>query len=238
MPTCARCRGRRSRSVFVSTSNGSTNRAISNEYTLADLERLGGRDLLFGNGEEHRHNGGGGEGYGHVMFLNIRELVRPVSIGVGITGRDPDWPPLRPGIAQARDRRATVVWCHNRLGHEDVPSWLGGLVDAQNIFDGGSTGSYAESFYRYLNIGLKVPFSAGTDWFIYDFSRVYARLEGPLTVPDWLAALKARPHVHQQRPAARFRVGASQPGDTIRLAQPGNYDFRRATGRHDFRQLG
>lgn len=75
---------------------------ISNAYTAADLEHFGGKGLLFGNGEEHRHNFAGfGEGYGHVMFLNIGKLVRPVSIGAGIMGEGPDWPPLRRGITLA-----------------------------------------------------------------------------------------------------------------------------------------
>ena len=212
---------------------------ISNEYSLADLERLGGPDLHFGNGQEHRHNfERGGEGYGHVMFLDLPERVPPVSIGAGLTGLGPDWPPLRTGIGRARDQRATVVWCHNRFGHEDVPSWLDGLVDAQNIFDGGSTGSYADTFYRYLNIGLKVPFSAGTDWFIYDFSRVYVRVEGPLTVPSWLAALKAGRTFISNGPLLEFHVGTSQAGDTIRLEQPEILTVSgRATGRHDFQEL-
>ncbi|MBI4663056.1 MAG: CehA/McbA family metallohydrolase [Verrucomicrobia bacterium] len=212
---------------------------ISNGYTLADLQRLGGPGLLFGNGEEHRHNFEGfGEGYGHVMFLNIRQLVRPVSIGVGITGEGPDWPPLRRGIAQARGDGATVIWCHNTFGHEDVPDWLAGLLHAHNIFDGGAHGSYEDSFYRYLNLGLKLPFSTGTDWFIYDFSRVYARLEQALTVPNWLQALAAGRTFISNGPLLEFHAGKSQSGDTLRLSSPTNLAvFGRAKGRHNFNKL-
>lgn len=214
-------------------------RYISNEYTLADLQGFGGSGLLFGNGQEHRHNfAGNREGYGHVMFLNIRQLVQPVSIGPTITGRGPDWPPLRRGITQARSEAATVIWCHNSFGHEDVPDWLAGLIDAHNIFDGGSQGSYEDTFYRYLNIGLKVPFSTGTDWFIYDFSRVYARLTKALTVQNWLAALAAGRTFISNGPLLEFRVGQSEVGDTIQLSQPEKLPISgRAKGRHDFKRI-
>lgn len=212
---------------------------ISNEYTLADLQGFGGSGLLFGNGQEHRHNfEGNREGYGHVMFLNIRQLVRPVSIGPTITGGGFDWPPLQRGITQARREAATVIWCHNSFGHEDVPDWLAGLIDAHNIFDGGSQGSYEDTFYRYLNIGLRVPFSTGTDWFIYDFSRVYARLTTALTVQDWLAALAAGRTFISNGPLLEFHVGRSEVGDTIQLSQPGKIPISgRAKGRHDFKRL-
>jgi len=151
---------------------------VSNTYTKHQLQQLSGDGVTFSYGEEHRHNfGSGGEGYGHVMFLNIKELVRPVSIGPGIMGAGHDWPSLRRGIATARRDGATAIWCHNAFGFEEVPDWIAGVLDAQNIFDGGSRGSYEDTFYRFMNIGLRVPFSAGTDWFIYDFSRVYVEVD-------------------------------------------------------------
>ena len=44
------------------------------------------------------------------------------------------------------------------------------------------TGSYEENYYRYLNVGLRLPISTGTDWFLYDFARVYAGVPGKLTM--------------------------------------------------------
>jgi hypothetical protein len=101
-----------------------------------------------------------------------------------------------------------------------VPNWLAGRLDAQNIFDGGSHGGYEDSFYRYLNAGLRVPFSTGTDWFMYDFSRCYARVEGELTPETWLAALRAGRTFITNGPLLEFRVNDSGLGDTIALDQP------------------
>ena len=123
--------------------------------------------MLVNNGQEHRHNfGDQGEGFGHVMLLNIKTMIQPVSIGPGISHRGTDGTPLQAGIEEAHRQGGTAIWCHNNWGREDVPNFVRGKLDAQNIFDGGSHGSYEDSFYHYLNAGLRVPFSTGTDWFM------------------------------------------------------------------------
>ncbi len=215
---------------------------ISNRYTeeeLADLGRETG--VVFGNGEEHRHNFGGFEqGYGHVMFLDLRTLVRPVSIGRGIMKAGTDAPPLQRGIDEARKQGATVVWCHNTFGLEDLPNWIEGRPHAQNIFDGDpeAHGSYRDTFYRYLNAGLRVPFSTGTDWFIYDFSRCYALVPKMATPRDWLQALEAGRTYITNGPLLEFQVEGKGPGETLSLARGGQVTVKgRARGRVDFGRL-
>jgi hypothetical protein len=212
---------------------------ISNSYTAADLHAFERTGVLFGNGEEHRHNFEGfGAGFGHVMFLNLPRLVRPASIGRGIMKEGPDWPPLRRGVQTARDSGASVVWCHNTFGHEDVPNWVAGLVHAHNIFDGGNHGGYEDTYYRFLNAGLRVPFSTGTDWFIYDFSRVHARVQEAFTARAWLAALTAGRTFIGNGPLLELHCGTNDIGDTVRLAKPGELTFTsRAKGRADFQRI-
>jgi hypothetical protein len=210
---------------------------ITNTFTEGDLGRLSQSGVLFGNGEEHRHNfGPGGEGYGHVMFLNLQRLIEPVSIGPGIMKEGTDGRPLATGIREARGQQATVIWCHNQFGHEDLPNWASGLLDAQNIYDGNPHGTYSDTYYRYLNVGLKVPFSTGTDWFIYDFSRVYLPLAGELTARRWLAELAAGRSYITNGVFLELEAEGSRIGDTIsadagqELAVTG-----RGLGRTDFR---
>ena len=212
---------------------------ISNGYTLADLNAFARGGVVFGNGQEHRHNFEGfGPGFGHVMFLNVQRLVQPVSIGRGIMKVGPDWPPLQRGVQAARADGATVVWCHNALGHEYVPNWLAGHVHAHNIFDGGAHGTYEDTYYRFLNIGLRVPFSTGTDWFVYDFARVHVRTDGPLTVESWLAALTAGRSFVGNGPLLELRAGSNDIGDVIRLAQPGPVTFTaRSRSRADCKTI-
>jgi hypothetical protein len=193
---------------------------ITNQYPIGDLPEFKATGVLFNNGEEHRHNFTGfGQGYGHVMFLNIKELVKPVSIGPGITGGGHDDPALRPGIDNARKQGGTVIWCHNTNGYEDVPSALAGRLDALNVFDGSRTGPYEENYYRYLNIGLKMPISTGTDWFMYDMSRVYAEVKGELTVASWLDAVKAGRCQATNGPLLSLKVDGRAIGDVIELKQ-------------------
>ncbi len=204
-----------------------------------DLQRLSQEGVLFGNGEEHRHNfGTGGEGYGHVMLLDLQRVIRPVSIGPGIMRAGTDGMTLRRGIQRARDDKATVIWCHNNFGLEDIPNWLAGLLDAQNIFDGGNRGSYEASYYRYLNIGLKVPFSTGTDWSIFDFSRAYVPVDGELTTKEWLNGLRAGRSYITNGPFLELETERGGLGDTLRLPAPNRVTVvGRGFGRQNFGSL-
>jgi prolyl oligopeptidase len=212
---------------------------ISNTYTPGDLLRLSRRGVLFTWGEEHRHNFTGfGEGYGHVMFLDIKGLVRPVSIGPGIMRSGTDGRPMQAGILQAHEQDATVVWCHNKFGMEDVPNWLAGVLDAQNIFDGGNHGSYEDTYYRYLNLGLKVPFSTGTDWFIYDFSRVYTPVKKPISSQTWLESLRQGKSFITNGPLLELSADEASIGETVQVPPGGKVRVRgKATGRVDFGKL-
>jgi hypothetical protein len=212
---------------------------ITNRYPIGPLPRFDATGVLFNNGEEHRHNFKAyGEGYGHVMFLNIKELVKPVSLGPGITGAGLDDRPLRPGIDAARGQGGTVIWCHNTFGYEDVPTALAGRLDAFNVFDGSRRGSYEDNYYRYLNVGLRLPISTGTDWFVYDFARVYAEVPGKLTIAAWLDAVKAGRCQVTNGPLLSLKVDDREPGDTVKLDQPRSVKIEAtALGRHDFQSL-
>ena len=212
---------------------------ITNEHRTADLQKLNTPDVQFGWGQEHRHNyGSHGQGYGHVMLLNIKQLIRPVSIGSGIMGKGTDYPSLQRGIRKARAQNATVVWCHSSFGLEDIPNWFSGTLDAQNIFDGGGHGSYADTFYRYLNVGLRVPFSTGTDWFIYDFSRVYAKIEGEFNSKTWLKALRKGRSYITNGPLLELKCGERGIGDVIAIDKPQKLKFSgRGLAQNDFGKL-
>jgi hypothetical protein len=211
----------------------------SNKYTPADLDRLSHDHLHFGHGEEHRHNfGSHGEGYGHILLLDTPYIIHPVSIGPGITKKGPDAPPLQEGIDEARRAGGKVIWAHNSFGFEDIPNWLTGRVHANNIFDGGTRGSYKNTYYRYLNVGLHVPFSSGTDWFIYDFSRVYVMADRPLTPTEWLDRLAAGKSYITNGPLLELTVDEQSLGSVINLAKPAEVAIRgRCTGRLDFKRI-
>ncbi|MCP4859092.1 MAG: CehA/McbA family metallohydrolase [Fuerstiella sp.] len=216
-----------------------SNGIVQQGLTGDTLGQLSDGEVLFRPGEEHRHNfGRGGEGFGHVMLLDIVKLIRPVSIGPGIMRSGTDGIALQRGIREARSDGAAVIWCHNANGFEDIPNWVSGTLDAQNIFDGGNRGSYKDSFYRYLNIGLRIPFSTGTDWFIDDFSRVYVPLQGKLTSEAWLKQLKAGRTFITNGPLLEFSVDHHDIGDSLQLPEAKEVRVTaKAAGRADFHSI-
>lgn len=211
---------------------------ITNQYPPGDLKDLSG-SVILSNGEEHRHNFDGfSQGYGHVMLLGIKELVKPVSLGPGITKAGNDDRPLRPGMDDARRQGGTVIWCHNTFGYESVPDMLAGRLDALNVFDGSRRDAYEDLYYRLLNLGLRVPISTGTDWFLYDFSRVYATVPGRVTSSAWLAALKRGETVATNGPLLTLKVAGSTSGKILELKQPGRVRVEAAAiGRLNFNKL-
>lgn len=212
---------------------------ITNRYPVGPVAGFETTGVLMSNGEEHRHNFEGfGQGYGHVMFLDIKQLVKPVSLGPGITNAGDDDRALRPGLDDAHKQGGTILWCHNTNGYEALPSLLAGRVHALNVYDGSRTGSYEERYYRFLNIGQRLPISTGTDWFLYDFTRVYARVPERLSSATWLDALKAGRCFATNGPLLTLTVDGRALGDVIDLTEPRTVRIEAtARGRHDFERL-
>lgn len=200
---------------------------ISNTFTSADLERFSARSgVRFGYGEEYRHNfARNSEGYGHVMFLDLTQLILPASLGEAITKLSNDDFGLRPGIERARAQAATILWCHAARGTEDIPNWVSGLVDVQMLFDTGNIGSYGDALYPYLNIGLRVPLATGTDWFFRDASMTCVMAEEGADSASWLEALRAGRSFITNGPLLELTVNGApigseltaDAGDTLRI---------------------
>ncbi len=212
---------------------------ITNRYPIGDLKQFNATGVLVNNGEEHRHNfGTHGQGYGHVMFLNIKHLVKPVSLGPGITGGGSDDRPLGPGIEDARKQGGTVIWCHNTFGFEDIPNAVAQRLDAINVFDGSRSGTFEDGYYKFLSVGMRLPISTGTDWFLYDFARVYAKAPGELTIQSWLDAFKAGRCQATNSPILSLTVDGKEIGDVINLEKGKMVRVEvSAIGRHDFQKL-
>lgn len=212
---------------------------ISNTFTTTDLQRFRQRSgVLFGYGEEYRHNFRREEGYGHVMFLDLPRRILPASLGPDIMKTGNDDGVLRTGIQAARQQAATILWCHNGRGHEDIPSWVSGLLDGQIIFDGGATGGYERGFYRYLNVGLHVPIAMGTDWFINDMAMTCVRAPAPLTTASWLESLREGRSWITNGPLLDFSVDGAQPGAVIAPGTEGTVRVRaQGVCRNDFLAL-
>ncbi|HVZ64503.1 MAG TPA: CehA/McbA family metallohydrolase [Lacunisphaera sp.] len=251
--------------VYVSYLTAPGAEIASNEYTDDDFTRLSEGVTRFTNGVELRHGGKriadpsavaraqsretklypldssrSSMTYGHVLLLDLVKRSMQASVGPGLSS-DPaatDGVPLRAGILDGRQQGAGIVWCHGTMGLEAVPDWVAGVVDAQNIYDGGNEGTFDTVYYPYLNAGLKVPFSTGTDWGITDFNRVYETSAQSFTSKTFLHELTEGRTYITNEPFLEFKAGGEPSGGTIKLESAGSIKVRgRAIGRSDFVRL-
>ncbi|MEO2004627.1 MAG: CehA/McbA family metallohydrolase, partial [Candidatus Poribacteria bacterium] len=168
------------------------------------------------SGEESRHNvRRGGFGYGHVMFLRIRNLVDPVSRGDLVSDFDPDYPPLCFACDDARDQDGIVLWCHNGQGMEAPVAAALGKLDAFNLFDPYWCDPEYDIWYRLLNCGIRLPASTGTDWFICSNNRVYVQTEDEFSYDSWLDGLRAGRTFITNGPALFLSVDGVAPGSEL-----------------------
>lgn len=169
-------------------------------------------------GEETRHNAHHG-GYGHVMLLNLRNLVEPVSRGDLVSAFDPDYPPLCYACDEAKTQGGIVIWCHNGNGMEAPVAAALGKLDAFNLFDPCWKELEYDIWYRLLNCGIKLPASTGSDWYICSNNRVYVQTKQAFTYKTWLAGLQAGRTFITNGPALFLTVDGREPGDTLDVSE-------------------
>ena len=188
----------------------------SNKYAPGFLTEFSSAHHHVQSGEENRHNANGWDiGYGHVMLLNIRNVVHPVSRGALVDAFDPDYPPLIYACDDAHRQGGVVIWCHNGRGMEAPVAAVLGKLDAFNLFDPYWMDAEYDIYYRMLNAGIRLPASTGSDWFISSANRVYSHTGGPFEYESWLEALKGGRTFITNGPALDLQVDGAGIGSTV-----------------------
>lgn len=189
----------------------------TNKYAPGFLNEFSSTHYYVQCGEENRHNSLASHsiGYGHVMLLNIRNVVHPVSRGLLVDAFDPDYPPLSYACDDTRRQGGVVIWCHNGQGMEAPVAAALGKLDAFNLFDPQWMDPEYDIYYRMLNAGIKLPASTGSDWFISSANRVYADTGRAFKYQDWLAALKKGRTFITNGPALWMTVADQAPGEEV-----------------------
>jgi len=171
------------------------------------------------SGEETRHNAGGTHtpGYGHVMLLNIRNAVEPISRGLLVDAFDPDYPPLSYACDDARRQGGLVIWCHNGQGMEAPVAAALGKVDAMNLFDPYWSDVEYDLWYHMLNCGIRLPASTGSDWFICSANRVYSQSGKQFAYESWLTGIRKGATFITNGPAVYLDVDGQGPGAQVHV---------------------
>ena len=204
----------------------------SNKYPVGALDEFSSPHHHVECGEESRHNKKPWEiGYGHIMLINMKERVEPLSRGVLVSPEAPDYPPLCYACDDAHTQGALVLWCHNGNGMEAPVAAALGKLDAFNLFDPGWMDPEYDIWYHMLNCGIRLPASTGSDWFLCSANRVYADCGGAFSYGRWLDALRHGRTFVSNGPALFLEAfgdgggsglhsdGGASPGETIALSQ-------------------
>tara|TARA_B100001750_G_C15520102_1_gene610828 strand:+ start:1963 stop:3411 length:1449 start_codon:yes stop_codon:yes gene_type:complete len=188
----------------------------TNKYPIGFLNDFSSDHHYVQNGEESRHNQKPWEiGYGHIMLLDIRNAVDPMSRGLLVDAFEPDYPPLSYACDKAHQQGGTVIWCHNGQGMEAPVAAALGKIDAFNLFDPYWNDTEYDIYYQMLNAGIKLPASTGSDWYICSSNRVYSWTGNKFEYSEWLDSFKRGQTFITNGPSLQIRVGNSQPGDEI-----------------------
>jgi hypothetical protein len=169
-------------------------------------------------GEESRHNMEPWRiGLGHIMLINIRAVVEPLSRGVLVDDSSPDYPPLVDACDAARAQGGLVLWCHSGNGMEAPIAAALGRLDGLNLFDPFWMDPEYDLWYAFLNCGIRLPASTGSDWFVCSSNRVYVSLGASesFSYANWLAALRAGRTLITNGPVLRLAVEQHSPSNDV-----------------------
>lgn len=174
--------------------------------------------------------------YGHMPLLNINRLVEPF-----FTGERPYWEDYPPNYIiakRAQEQGGVVSYAHPaaRIGilvgpHQarEFPIDLAlGVINGLDILSNQDEEAATFLYYRVLNSGLKCTASAGTDTqmdhtdnaSVSGGSKVYVKLDPPLTYEKWIAGYRAGRTFVSNGPLLSLDVDGKGPGDEIPLTGP------------------
>lgn len=213
--------------------NQSGTRIHDLKYFEGKLNAISKRDRLMYFNEEYR------PGFaGHMALLNLKEFVWPQFLGSQSTALAAHYPPNGHVLDMVHAQGGIAGYVHpfttptrdpeeyDYSGAREFPVNVAlGNVDYYDVMCIWSDEYVsAQVWYRALNLGFRVPASAGTDAMTNYWrapaigtTRVYVRTPTPLTYEEWIRALTAGRTFVTNGPLVFMRVEQKEPGDELRL---------------------
>ncbi len=157
--------------------------------------------------EEYRNE----ELYGHIILLNIKRLMEPVS--TGFMGGPPfwDWPHNLPAIQEVRSQGGIMIEAHGLGRNNDVP-----VNVAQDMSDSLDQ-LEPDDYYRFLDCGFRVPLSNGSDHpaRVAGICRVYVKTELPFTYHRWIDGIRNNRTFTTSGPLLFLTVNGKDIGEVL-----------------------
>lgn len=178
--------------------------------------------------------------YGHVFFLGLKShLISPFTTGYEGTGIESLYPSNTDMFRKARAQGALTAYVHPFVSTDTDPLDTGlgvaralpvdtafGLLDALEWSYSGK--SQLGVWHKLLDNDLVLPPVGGEDsinnlhhYRVMGSFRTYAHLDGPLTVPGWLDAIRQGRTYMTSGPLVEFRINGQEPGGSVRLPAGG-----------------
>jgi antitoxin component of MazEF toxin-antitoxin module len=181
------------------------------QFPLGPVPGMCDKDYHIQMAEEFRND----NFYGHLNFLNIKELVQPISTGQGSGGPEGalDYPLNRDVILECRRQGGISIEAHN-LGpfhRSDVPAnVISGLSDSLDQLK-------PENYYKFLDCGIRVPITNGSDHpaRVAGSARAYVKIEGEFTYEKWIDGIRKRRTFATSGPLLFFSVNGEEIGGEI-----------------------
>ncbi len=187
--------------------------------------------------------------WGHQGLLGLTQnILLPDYVGYPNTAAASLYPPNAVVADLAREQGALVGYVHPFEISEvprpeekqgkltgalvlDVPL---GKVDYLEVLGFSDHQSTAGVWYRFLNLGFRIPAGAGTDAMAnyaalhgpVGLNRVYVKMPpGPLKARAWLDGLKRGRSFATNGPLIHFTLAGRAPGDEVKLSAAAEVDF-------------
>ncbi len=219
------------------------NRIFDLKFFEGKLNSLSSPNRLLYFNEEYRPNFPG-----HMSLLNLKSYIFPAYVGDAGTARAADYPTNSQVLDAAHAQGAVGGYVHpffvrkgedpasqDYFGAREFPANVAlGNVDYYDVMCIWSDEYVAaEVWYRLLNLGFKIPASAGTDamtnyWRAPAIGtvRVYVHTGPDLTYEAWIRALTAGRTFVTDGPLLFLRVEGREPGEELRLPGSGPASVR------------
>jgi TolB protein len=217
--------------------NQSGTRIHDLEYFEGKLNAISKTDRLIYFNEEYRPSFAG-----HMALLNLKKFVWPQFLGNQGTALPAQYPPNDHILEAVHAQGGVAGYVHpfqTPKRHPEEQDYSGAREFPVNVAVGNIdyydvmciwSDEYisAQVWYRVLNLGFRVPASAGTDAMTNYWrapaigtTRVYVRTPAPVDYEQWIGAMTAGRSFITNGPLVFMKVDGREPGEELKLG-PGN----------------